>query len=121
MCELNRPRARKRWNLHLEFANEHLRRLAEDVNYRPEWNAELVRAYRKTVQLLGAAKDVQDLRALRSVGLTEGIGSDGAANPSIPLTGPLRLRVKFPVNGDMQFALLLSIEDGDSKGVDDDT
>jgi plasmid maintenance system killer protein len=107
--------------LHLEFADEHLRRLAEDVTYSAGWSTEVIWAYRMTVQLLRAAKDVGDLRGLRSVGLTERADADGGVNSSVRLTGSRRLAVEFPVSGDMPVARLLSIEDSDSKGVGDDT
>lgn len=106
--------------MRLEFAEEHLRRLAEDVAYSAGMGADVVRAYRKTVQLLCAAKDVQDLRALRSVRLLEPLAADGHAHSSVPLTGSFRLTLEFAVRGDVPAARLLRIEDGDSKGVVDD-
>jgi plasmid maintenance system killer protein len=106
--------------LRLEFAEEHLQRLAQEVAYSAGMGSDVVRAYRKTVQLLCAAKDLQDLRALRSVGLLEPVAADGHEHSFVPLTGSLRLTLEFAVRGDVQAARLLSIEDRDNKGVVDD-
>ena len=56
--------------MRVEYVDDQLRRLAEDRSFRPTlWEADLIRAYRKRIQSLHAAKNDRDLRALRGLRL----------------------------------------------------
>ena len=81
--------------MRVRFGDEELRRLALDCEFdgRPR-NAEMIRAYRKRYQVLAAAKDPADLRALACLDLRP---ADGRAEPhaSIRLVDGSRLLLDF--------------------------
>jgi proteic killer suppression protein len=81
--------------MRVEFDDEGLRRLAIDCEFAPgSQDAELIRAYRRRYQVLVAAKDVADLRALSCLDLRS---ADGRAelHASIRLLGGSRLLLDF--------------------------
>lgn len=81
----------------IEYGNERLRRLAEDPEFQPkQWGRDLVFAYRKKVQVLDAARDERDLRAMRSLNLQE-LEGDLAGQYSIRLNRQLRLILAFRI------------------------
>ena len=56
--------------MRIVFEDDDLRRLAEDPSYtQRRWGPDLVKAYRKKIQVLLAAIDERDLRALRPLHL----------------------------------------------------
>lgn len=82
------------------YKDEDLRRLAEDATYVPrQWGADVVTAYRKKIQLLRAALDERDLRAIRSLHL-EQLTGDRKGQSSIRLNSKFRLILSFRTEGD---------------------
>lgn len=81
--------------MHVEFGDETLRRLAVDRRFCPNrWEAGVVRAYRLRYQSLVAAKDREDLRALRCLDLQLAEGRTGSRS-SMRLAGRSRLLLDF--------------------------
>lgn len=81
--------------MRVEFGDEGLRRLAIDCGFTPgSPSAEVIRAFRKRYQVLVAAKNVADLRALACLDLRS---VDGRAEPhsSIRLVSGSRLLLDF--------------------------
>ncbi len=93
------------------FEDDDLRRLAEDPDFQPKrWSRDVVRAYRKKVQLLDAARDERDLRRMKSLRL-EKLEGDRAGTSSIRLNGQYRLVLNFATDGDGRTAILLELVD----------
>lgn len=96
--------------LRVEYQEDDLRRLAEDVDFRPKrWGTDVVRAYRKKIQILYAAKDERDLRAMRSLRL-EQLSGDRAGTSSIRLNDQFRLILTF-VTENGRVAVVLELVD----------
>lgn len=86
--------------MRVEYEDEELRRLAEDPAYVPkQWGPDVVTAYRKKIQLLDAATDERDLRAIRSLHL-EQLSGDRKGQSSIRLNIKFRLILTFVTRGD---------------------
>ena len=97
-------------NLRVEYRDDQLRRLVEDSEYRPKrWEVEVIRAYRKKIQLIGAAMDDRDLRAIRSLHL-EQLSGDREGTSSIRLNDQFRLVLTFKTEGE-RVAVILEIVD----------
>lgn len=96
--------------LRLEFGDDELRRLAYEPGYTPRrWSADVVRAYRKKVQMIGSAVDERDLRAVRSLHLEQLQGARQGTS-SIRINDQLRLILTFKTEGD-RVAVLLELVD----------
>lgn len=81
--------------LRVTFGSEALHRLATELDYSPTaWKREVVKAYRKRVQLLLAVRDQGDLHAMRGLGLRE-VPDDDVDLFSMRLTDESRLIVAF--------------------------
>jgi toxin HigB-1 len=79
----------------VEFGDETLRRLSVDHEHGTDkWRPDLVRAYRRRLQSLRAAKDREDLCALVSLDL-QTTDNDDATCSSICLVGRSRLLLDF--------------------------
>jgi hypothetical protein len=88
----------------LEYAADELRRLAEESSVSPDgWGAQTLRDYRKTLQLVRAAKSVEDLRSLRSCRMSE----DGAV-AAILIGEAHAMRIRFEEMGADASALVLA-------------
>jgi proteic killer suppression protein len=86
--------------LRVDFEDEDLRRLAEDASYAPkQWGSDVITAYRKKIQLLYAATDERDLRAIRSLHL-EQLAGDRKGQSSIRINNKFRLILTFVTEGD---------------------
>jgi proteic killer suppression protein len=97
-------------DMRIEYGDDDLRRLAEDQSFRPrQWGPDLVRAYRKKIQIIQAAKDEQDLRALRSLRL-EQLKGNRAGTSSIRLNDQFRLILTFKTDGE-RVAVVLELVD----------
>jgi proteic killer suppression protein len=82
------------------YEDEALRRLAEDATYVPkQWGPDVITAYRKKIQLIGAAPDERDLRAIRSLHL-EQLTGNRKGQCSIRLNAKFRLILSFVTDGD---------------------
>jgi toxin HigB-1 len=96
--------------LRVEYCDKVLRRLAEDPDFRPKrWNSELIRAYRRKVQLIMSATDERDLRAMRSLRL-EQLSGDREGASSIRLNDQFRLILTFKTE-DERVAVILELVD----------
>ncbi|TVT26468.1 plasmid maintenance system killer protein [Amycolatopsis rhizosphaerae] len=86
--------------MRIEYGDEKLRRLAEDATYASKGlSRDVVKAYRKTVQRILAAKDERDLYALRGLRL-EQLRGDRTGQHSMRLNDQFRLIVTFKTDGD---------------------
>lgn len=95
----------------IEYADDDLRRLAEDSGFRVKrWGPDVTKAYRKKIQLIGSALDERDLLALRSLNL-EKLKGDRADQCSIRLNDQFRLILTFRTEPDGRVAVVLEITD----------
>ncbi|MCI9890159.1 type II toxin-antitoxin system RelE/ParE family toxin [Micrococcales bacterium 31B] len=98
-------------SLRVDFADEDLRRLAEDATYAPRrWGADVVKAYRKKIQLLLAATDERDLYAMRSLRL-ERLKGNRVGTSSIRLNDQFRLIIKFETGDDGRKVIVIEMVD----------
>jgi toxin HigB-1 len=96
--------------LRVEYHDEVLRRLAEDPDYAPKgWGRDVIKSYRKKIQLIIAAKDERDLYAMRGLRL-EQLKGDRDGQSSIRLNDQFRLILIFVTDGD-RVAVILEIID----------
>ncbi|WP_225755212.1 type II toxin-antitoxin system RelE/ParE family toxin [Actinotalea sp. Marseille-Q4924] len=97
--------------MRIEFGDEFLRRLACDPDFVPaRWSREIVRAYRKKVQVLAAATDDRDLRAMRSLRL-ERLEGDRAGTYSIRVNSQYRLILDLRTEGSDRVVEILELVD----------
>ena len=94
----------------VEYRDEVLRRLAEEQGFAPKgWSRDVIKSYRKKVQLIIGAKDERDLYALRGLRL-ERLSGNRAGQCSLRLNDQYRLILTFRTAGD-RVAVLLEIVD----------
>lgn len=85
--------------MQIEYGDDDLRRLAEDAGFAPpRWSRDLIKVYRKKIQMLVAAMDERDIRAVRSLRL-EQLDGDRAGTYSIRLNAQYRLILTFRTEG----------------------
>jgi toxin HigB-1 len=97
--------------LRIVLENDDLQRMAEDASYAPRrWGADVVKAYRKKIQVLRSATDERDLYALRSLRL-EQLNGDRAGTSSIRLNKQFRLIIKFRTDNDGRVVLVIEMVD----------
>ena len=96
--------------MRIEYQDEVLRRLAEEIEFFPKgWSRDAIKAFRRKLQLIAAAKDERDIYALRSLRLEQLKGGlDGQS--SIRLNDQFRLILRFKTEGD-RVAVLLELVD----------
>jgi proteic killer suppression protein len=86
--------------LRVEYGDEEMRRLAEDAAFVPKgWSRDVIKAYRKTIQRILAARDERDLYALRGLRL-EQLRGDRTGQHSMRLNDQFRLIVTFKTSGE---------------------
>ena len=96
--------------MRVEYQDEALRRLAEEAEFVPKgWSRDVIKAYRKKLQIIVAAKDERDLYALRGLRL-EQLKGDRDGESSIRLNDQFRLILRFKTEGD-RVAVLLEVVD----------
>lgn len=96
--------------MRVDYRDEVLRRLAEEPDYAPRtWGRDVIKSYRKKVQLIIAAKDERDLYAMRGLRL-EQLKGDRDGQSSIRLNDQFRLILTFVTDGD-RVAVILEIVD----------
>lgn len=95
----------------LIFEDETLRRLAFDPAFVPKkWSAEVVKAYRKKLQLIQAASNEVELSAIRSLNL-EKLKGDRASQYSVRLNRQFRLVLRFRSEPDGRCAVIIELVD----------
>lgn len=93
------------------FEDEELRRAAEDAAYTPkQWGSDILKAYRKKIQILRSAVDERDLRALRSLNL-EQLKGNRSGTSSIRLNRQFRLILKFTTESDGRVVIVIEMVD----------
>lgn len=96
--------------MRVEYHDEVLRRLAEEQGYAPKgWDPDVIKSYRKKVQLISAAGDERDLYALRGLRM-EKLKGDRLGQTSMRLNDQFRLILTFKTEGD-RVAVLLEVVD----------
>ncbi len=97
--------------MHVEFTSDELRRLYEDVSYKPSrFGNDVVKAYRKKVGLLVAANDERDLININSLHYKKLVGNR-AGQHSIRLNNQWRLILNVITADDDKTMLILEIVD----------
>lgn len=74
------------------------------------WGSDIIKAYRKKIQILKGAVDERDLRAMRSLHL-EQLKGDRAGSSSIRLNKQFRLILKFTTNSDGRVVIVIEMVD----------
>lgn len=93
------------------FVSAELERLANDPEYSPKrWSRDVIRAFRRKLQLLDGATDERDLRAIKSLRL-EKLSGDRAGTSSIRLNDQYRLILQFKTGDDGRIVLVLELVD----------
>ena len=96
--------------MRVEYHDEVLRRLAEEQEYAPKgWDPDVIKSYRKKVQLISAAQDERDLYAMRGLRM-EKLKGDRLGQTSMRLNDQFRLILTFKTEGD-RVAVLLEVVD----------
>jgi proteic killer suppression protein len=96
--------------LRVEYHDEVLRRLAEEPGYAPKgWDLDVIKSYRKKVQLISAAPNERDLYAMRGLRM-EKLKGDRVGQTSMRLNDQFRLILTFKTEGD-RVAVLLEVVD----------
>jgi proteic killer suppression protein len=97
--------------LRVDIRDDVLRRLAEDSAFVPKgWNRDVIRSFRKKLQLLDAAKDDRDVRASKALRL-EKLSGDRAGTSSIRLNDQYRLILRFETDEEGRFVIILELVD----------
>ncbi len=97
--------------MYIEFATDELRRLYEDTTFKPSrFGTDVVKAYRKKVGLLVAAKDERDLTNMNSLRYKK-LVADRAGQHSIRLNDQWRLILNVITADDGKTMLILEIVD----------
>lgn len=95
----------------IEYRDDDLRRLAEEIDFRPSHlGPDVIKAYRRKIFLLDSATDERDLRAMRSLRL-EKLKGRRADQFSIRLNDQFRLILKFRTDEDGRVVLVLELVD----------
>lgn len=97
--------------MRIEFADEILRRTAEDPAYRPKrWGPALLKAYRKKIAFLAQALDDRDLRNYKALRL-EKLSGDRQGTSSIRLNDQFRLILTFRTDPTGRTVIVLELVD----------
>lgn len=95
----------------IEYDDDDLRRLAEDANYAPrQWSRDIIRAFRKKIQLLAAAKDDRDLRNMRGLKFEQLKGAR-AGTSSVRLNDQFRLILRFRTEPEGRVVIVVELVD----------
>ncbi len=97
--------------MRIDFEDDELRRVAKDASYAlKRWGADILKAYRKKIQMLRSAVDERDLYAMRSLRL-EQLSGDRAGTSSIRLNKQFRLIIKFRTDDDGRVVIVIEMVD----------
>ena len=96
--------------MRVEYHDEVLRRLAEEQEYAPKgWDPDVIKSYRKKVQLISAAPNERDLYAMRGLRM-EKLKGNRLGQTSMRLNDQFRLILIFRTEDD-RVAVLLEVVD----------
>lgn len=96
--------------MRVEYHDEVLRQLAQELEYAPKgWDPDVIKSYRKKVQLISAAPSERDLYAMRGLRM-EKLKGDRLGQTSMRLNDQFRLILTFKTEGD-RVAVLLEVVD----------
>ncbi len=96
--------------MEVEFANDELKRLAYEAEFRSTFSRNIVAAFRKRIQLIRAARDERDLYAVRSLRF-EKLKGNRAPQRSIRLNDQWRLILEIIPGDQGNTVRIINIED----------
>lgn len=97
--------------MQIEYDDDLLRRLAEDPNVvAPQWSHEVVRSYRRKIQMLEAAIDERDLAAIRGLRFEKLKGSRRGTY-SVRLNDQYRLILRFRTDASNRVVIVVELVD----------
>jgi len=96
--------------MEVTFSNKHLDRLEADGSFESGYSADIVRAYRKKMQLIRAAADERDFYSLKSLNF-ERLKGDRQYQYSMRLNDQWRLILEFKGKGANKVVVVINIED----------
>lgn len=94
----------------VEFEDEALQRLEADPGFTGGWDAAIVKAFRKRLQLIRAAVDERDFYALKSLHY-EKLKGDRDGQRSMRLNDQWRLILRIQANPAGRLVVIISISD----------
>ncbi|MDO5511457.1 type II toxin-antitoxin system RelE/ParE family toxin [Corynebacterium sp.] len=93
------------------YADRELKRIAEDPGYHAaRWSPDIVKSYRKKIQIITSATDERDLRAMTSLRL-EKLSGDREGTSSIRLNRRYRLILRFDTDDAGRMVIILEMVD----------
>lgn len=97
--------------MQIEYDDDFLRRLAEDADVlAPQWSDEVVRSFRKKIQMLIAAIDERDLAAIRGLRFKKLKGTRRGTY-SIRLNDQYRLILRFRTDSSNRVVIVVELVD----------
>lgn len=97
--------------MQIDFEDDELRRLYEDPGFRvPQFHPDLLKAYRRKMQVIVAADSELDLRAMKSLHF-EKLQGDRADQHSIRLNDQWRLIFRIEAADDGKVVFIIEIVD----------
>ena len=97
--------------LRILFDDDELQRMANDPNFKSKkWSSDLVKAYRKKIQILTSATDERDLRALKSLHL-EQLEGNRIGTSSIRLNKQYHLILQFKSDESGRTVIVIELVD----------
>lgn len=93
-----------------EFADESLRRLESEAAFTGGFGQEIVKAFRKRMQMIRAARDERDFYAMKSLHF-EKLKGDRQGQYSMRLNQQWRLILEFRKQGTSTIVVIISISD----------
>jgi toxin HigB-1 len=96
--------------MEVDFEDDSLRRLETDPGYDAGFGREVVKAFRKRMQLIRAAPDERDFYALKSLHFEKLLG-DREGQHSMRLNQKWRLILSFARHANGKVVVVISIED----------
>lgn len=96
--------------MEIEFKNKHLDRIETDSGYEHGYPSEIVKAYRKRMQLMRQSVDERDF-VLFGVGNFEKLKGNRQHQYSMRLNDQWRLILEFKGRGSQKIVVIVDIED----------
>jgi proteic killer suppression protein len=95
--------------MEVEFADQTLKQIDEEPDFRGSYAAELVRAFRKVIRFVRSASDERDFRAMRSLNFEKLKGTD--EQYSMRLNKQWRLIVEIKPSDPKNIIVVICIAD----------